>query len=173
MSTTKFVINTITNEKIMKSEPLNEEVFFSSGIMITETNLEGIITYANSSFQKITGFSKEELIGSPHSLNRHPDMPRGLFKAMWKIITAKKVWRGYVKNMTKDGKFYWTLLYVQPKFNAQDELIGYVAARKIPYPESIEEAEKKYMELYEDEHIDNELFMRAELFHGEYLAKKH
>ncbi len=172
MSTTNFIINTITKEKIIKSEPLNEEVFFDGRVMITETNLEGIITYANRAYKEMTGYSREEIIGSPHSMNRHPDMPRGVFRAMWKIISAKKVWRGYVKNMTRDGKFYWVLLYVQPKFNSDNKLIGYTAARKIPYPDSIKEAEKKYKEFQGDEHIDNAFFMHGELYHGEYLAKR-
>ncbi len=71
--------------------------------------------------------SKEELIGSPHSINRHPDMPKGVFRAMWKIISAKKVWRGYVKNLRKDGKFYWTLVYIQANIHA-GEMEGKEAA---------------------------------------------
>ena len=167
-----FIIdNTITNEKIFKSISVDEEVSFDGGIMITETDTNGIITYANRKFIEMTGFSKEELIGSPHNINRHPDMPKGIFRGMWKVISAKKIWRGYVKSLRKDGKFYWALLYVQPKIDENNEIVGYVASRKIAYPGDIKEVEETYSKLFGIEHIDNEFFMSGELYHGEQLAK--
>jgi PAS domain S-box-containing protein len=153
-----IVENTITHEKIIKSLPVDEEVFFDGGVMITETDTKGIITYANRKFREMTGFSREELIGSPHSINRHPDMPKGAFRGMWKIISAGKYWRGYVKNMCKDGRFYWVLVYIQPKYDDKNKLIGFVAGRKIPYPESVKDASELYAKFHGDEHINNEIF---------------
>jgi len=154
-----FIIeNTITNEKIFKCVPIDEEVFFDGGMMITETDTKGIITYANRKFRGMTGFSKEELIGSPHSINRHPDMPKGAFKGMWKIISSNKKWRGYVKNLRKDGKFYWVLVYIQPKLDENGKIIGFIAARKIPYPERVKEARELYATLHGDEHINDKVF---------------
>jgi len=153
-----IVENTITHEKIFKSNPIDEEVLFDGGVMITETDTKGIITYANRKFREMTGFSKEELIGSPHSINRHPDMPKGAFRGMWKIISAKKSWRGYVKNLRKDGKFYWVLVYIQPKFDDKGGLVGFVAGRKIPYPESVKEVSELYEKLHGDEHINDKVF---------------
>ncbi len=170
MNNPYIIENTITNEKIFKSISIDEEVYFDGGAMITETDVEGIITYANRKFRDMTGFSKRELIGSPHKITNHPDMPKGLFKAMWKIVSAKKVWRGYVKNLRKDGKFYWALLYIQPKIDANDEIVGFVASRKIAYPKSIKEAEDTYAKLFGIEHIDDEYFMGGELYHGKDLA---
>jgi len=158
MNNPLIIENTITKEKIFKSNPIDEEIFFDGGVMITETDTNGIITYANRKFRDMTGFTKEELIGSPHSINRHPDMPKGAFRGMWKIISDKKYWRGYVKNLRKDGKFYWVLVYIQPKFDQNDELVGFVAGRKIPYPESVKDASELYSKLHGDEHINDKVF---------------
>ena len=68
----KTIINTITGKEIVKPDPIDEEVPFTGGVMITETDTRGIITYANRKFRELTGYTKEELIGSPHSINRHP-----------------------------------------------------------------------------------------------------
>jgi len=152
------VINTITKEVITKGTPVDEEVFFDGGIMITETDTKGIITYANRKFREMSGYTKKELIGSPHSINRHPDMPKGAFRGMWKIIADKKFWRGYVKNLRKDGRFYWVLVYIQPKLDVSGKLIGYIAARKIAYTEGVSEAEQVYKDLHNDVHINNPVF---------------
>ncbi|SFV62684.1 putative PAS/PAC sensor protein [hydrothermal vent metagenome] len=159
MNNPLIIENTITGEKIFKSQPVDEEVIFDGGVMITETDTRGIITYANRKFREMTGFNKEELIGSPHSINRHPDMPKGAFRGMWKIISAKKKWRGYVKNMRKDGKYYWVLVYIQPKLDENDKIVGFIAGRKIAYPESIKEASALYAKLHGDEHIDDKIFI--------------
>jgi len=154
----EIIENTITKEKIMKGHPIDEEVVFEGGVMITETDTKGIITYANKKFREMTGYTKEELIGSPHSINRHPDMPKGAFRGMWKLISSKKHWRGYVKNLRKDGKFYWVLVYIQPKYNEKNEIIGFVAARKVPYLKPRQEAEELYKELNADIHINESIF---------------
>ena len=166
-----IIINTITGEKIEKSAPVDEEVPFDGGVMITETDTRGIITYANKKFREMTGFSKKELIGSPHSINRHPDMPKGAFRGMWRVISQKKHWRGYVKNMRKDGKYYWVLVYIQPKFDSKGEHIGYIAGRKIAYPESIEEVSKLYAKYHGDEHIENPIFI-DDSYNNYLLAQK-
>lgn len=154
-----FIIkNTITGETIFKSLPVDEEVKFDGGVMITETDTRGIITYANRKFREMTGFTREELIGSPHSINRHPDMPCGAFRGMWKIISSGKHWRGYVKNLRKDGKFYWVLVYIQPKFDDNGKITGFVAGRKIPYDEPRKEAEELYKKYHGKEHMNNPVF---------------
>jgi len=164
MNNPLIVYNEVLGEQIFKSKPIDEEVLFDGGVMITETDTKGIITYANRKFVEMTGFSKKELIGSPHSINRHPDMPSGAFRAMWKIIYAKKTWRGYVKNLRKDGKFYWVLVYIQPKLDENNKIIGFIAGRKIAYPETIKEMSELYSKYHGDEHIDNEVFMGSETY---------
>jgi len=144
-----IIRNTITNEDIFKSLPIDNEITFDGGMMITETDTKGIIVYANRKFLEMTGFTKKEIIGSPHSINRHPDMPSQAFRALWKTITANKVWRGFVKNMAKDGSFYWALVYIQPKLDDEGNTIGYVAGRKVAFPKAIENAIQEYQELKE------------------------
>ena len=170
----KVISNTLTNVKIVQAIPIDEEIqVYDNSILITETDPKGIITYANRRFINLSGFEKEELIGSPHNIMRHPDMPLGLFKAMWKIISSKKVWRGYVKSLRKDGKFYWTLTYIQAKVDDKGNIIGYTASRKMAYRQSVVEAEEKYSTLKGIKNIDDEYFMRSELYHGEQLATKY
>lgn len=76
-------------------------------IIVSETDEKGIILYANSDFCKIAGYSMEELIGKPHNLVRHKDMPKVAFEGLWDTIRAGKIWKGIVKNRTKDGNYYW------------------------------------------------------------------
>ena len=154
-----IIENTITHQIIVKSMPVNEEVIFDGGVMVTETDPKGIITYANRKFREMTGFSKKELIGSPHSIIRHPDMPKGAFRGMWKTISDKKIWRGYIKSMRKDGKFYWVLMYIQPKEDANNKIVGYISGGKVAYPNEVKIIEKKYIELHGDEHIDDKSFL--------------
>lgn len=76
-------------------------------LIVSRTNLCGIITYANDVFAQISGYSVEELIGKPHNIVRHPDMPKSLFKELWETIRRGELWRGCVKNLRKDGGYYW------------------------------------------------------------------
>ncbi len=140
----KTIINSITNEKIVKPDPVDDEVLFDGGVMITETDTNGIITYANKKFRKITGYDKEELIGSPHSINRHPDMPKEAFKGMWQTIKEGEMWEGHVKNMCKDGRYYWVVVWVKPRYNGDGELIGYIAGRKVPDRTRIPQFQEQY-----------------------------
>lgn len=173
----RIITNTITKKKIICKPPINEEIQFDGGVMITETDTKGIITYANKKFLEITGFTKEEIIGAPHNINRHPDMPKGAFKGLWETISKGLIWKGYVKNLRKDGKFYWVLVYIQPKFNQNREIVGYTAGRKIAYRKAVEEMESKYKELYGEEHIDNKffynhIFLIDETMQSKNIAKK-
>ncbi|HEO97853.1 MAG: PAS domain S-box protein [Campylobacterales bacterium] len=154
-----YVINRRTFEKVYKAAPVDTEVIFDGGVMITETDLRGNITYANRKFIEMSGFSREELIGAPHSINRHPDMPKGAFRAMWKTISAGEIWHGYVKNMRKDGKYYWVVVYIQPKVNQEGHTIGYVAGRKVAQPEAIEEVQQVYRQLNNDGDINHRYFL--------------
>jgi len=82
--------------------------------IVTKTDLKGVITYANRAFIDISGFSESELIGQPHNVVRHPDMPPEAFDDMWQTIQAGHPWRGLVKNRSKQGGFYWLDAYVTP-----------------------------------------------------------
>ncbi len=139
--------NTITHKSITKPDPVDEEVIFDGGVMITETDTAGIITYANRKFRHMTGYTKEELVGSPHNINRHPDMPKAAFEGLWKTVKSGNYWEGYVKNMTSEGKYYLVVVWIKPKFDENKNIVGYIAGRKIPDKESMQKALDQYKEL--------------------------
>ncbi|MDP3265291.1 MAG: PAS domain-containing protein [Sulfuricurvum sp.] len=127
--------------------PINEEVFFDGRSLISETDTKGIITFVNRKFSEMSGYSKEEVIGQPHSILRHPDMPKAAFEGMWKIIQEGKIWEGYVKNLRKDGKFYWVIVNIVPKKDEAGEIIGYIASRKVPDRNRIKSIEQQYQQM--------------------------
>ena len=146
-----IIKNSITGQKILKPEPIDEEVIFDGGVMITETDKAGIITYANRKFREMTGYTKEELIGSPHNINRHPDMPKAAFKGLWETIKGGNYWEGFVKNMTNEGKYYLVIVWIKPKFDDNGEIIGYIAGRKVPDKDLIERTLAQYKRMKENE----------------------
>ncbi len=143
----KTIKNLKTGAVITKPDPVDEEVPFDGGVMITETDPAGIITYANRKFREMTGYDKEELIGSPHNINRHPDMPKAAFAQMWDTIKRGEMWEGYVKNMRKDGKHYWVIVWVKPKFDDNGNIVGYIAGRKVPDRQEVEKHAKLYKQM--------------------------
>lgn len=170
--TAKTIYNTITKEQIRRNTPIDKCAPYVGGAMITETNLDGILTYASRDFVEMSGYSKKELIGSPHSIVRHPDMPKGLFRGLWKTIQQGRVWRGYIKNLRKDGRYFWSLVYIQPRFDSNDEIAGFIASRKEAYPQSLIEIEIKYKELFDESFINDPYFAKGELYHGEGIARR-
>ena len=147
----QIVKNIITGKEIVKPEPIDVEVPFDGGVMITETDKAGIITYANRKFRDLTGYTKEQLIGSPHNINRHPDMPKAAFKGMWDTIKGGNYWEGFVKNMTSEGKYYLVVVWIKPKLDENGEIIGYIAGRKIPDKQLMERALAQYKIMKMDE----------------------
>jgi PAS domain S-box-containing protein len=119
--------------------------------MITETDIKGCITYANRRFTQITGYSLNELIGTPHSIVRHPKMPRAAFKEMWETLHRGLDWNGYVINLTKDGSYYWVHVYITPRYDEANRIVGYIAARKVPSELTLNKIKKKYETLLEYE----------------------
>jgi len=98
-------------------------------LIVSKTDPKGIITYVNDNFCKISGYSKEELIGKPHNIIRHPDMPKEIFKDMWDTIKRGEIWRGIIKNRKKDGGEYWVEAGIMPIKNSKGEIIEYIALR--------------------------------------------
>ncbi len=147
----KTIKNIITGKTITKPDPIDIEVPFEGGVMITETDTAGIITYANRKFRELTGYSKEQLIGSPHSINRHPDMPKAAFAGMWETIKGGNYWEGFVKNMTNEGKYYLVVVWIKPKFDEEGNIVGYIAGRKIPDKDSMNSALELYKKMKAEE----------------------
>jgi len=98
-------------------------------VITSETDDKGIITYVSQAFCEISGYTKEELLGKPHNIVRHPDMPKEIFKELWKTIQGDETWVGEVKNLRKDGTFYWVHTIISPKCTKGGASCGYTAIR--------------------------------------------
>lgn len=108
------------------------EVMFPLGrLIVSRTDLAGIITHANDAFVEMSGYTRDELMGAPHHILRHPDMPRVAFKGLWDDIEAGKKWHGYVKNLRKDGAFYWVYATAVPNIR-NGVIVGYTSVRRKP-----------------------------------------
>ncbi|MBD3841041.1 MAG: PAS domain-containing protein [Campylobacterales bacterium] len=127
-----------------------ETVLDDFAFLVSETDSKGVISFANDDFCKIAGYSLEELIGQPHNMVRHPDMPKAAFKSLWDTVQSGQIWTGYVKNATKDGGYYWVFATVYP-FETCDGKKGYLSCRRKPSLEEIIEHEKLYKELRKGE----------------------
>jgi PAS domain S-box-containing protein len=114
-----------------KSAPVDRErVFGEDELIVSKTDLRGVITYANSVFCRVAGYSESELLGAPHSIVRHPDMPRCVFKYLWDTIQAGEEVFAYVKNMARTGEYYWVLAHVTPSYDEYQNSIGYHSNRR-------------------------------------------
>ena len=177
-----------TNEKMLQVQ-VNEKTkevqdsfdLISQHIIYSQTDLKGIITYASKAFCEISGYSKEELLGKPHNIIRHPDMPTQAFREMWNTINSGKVWTGEVKNLKKDGGFYWVIAHISPKYDQDNNLIGYSGVRQditdkkaldelnknltIKIQEEIDKNRTKELQLYEQEKMTQMMEMIGNIAH--------
>ena len=139
------------DREILDEEVTFEELDLLNRSIVSRTDIKGIITFANKGFCTLSGYSKEELISQPHSIIRHPDMPKIIFQEMWQTIQENKKWHGFIKNLRKDGRYYWAEIFLEPFFDENNNKIGYMAARKPVGPKDKKEFAKKYKELKEKE----------------------
>lgn len=109
-----------------------ERVMREGDFIVSMTDLKGRITYGNRIFIEFSGYSEDELLGSQHNIIRHPDMPRAVFKLLWDKIQAGNECFAYVKNMSKDGGFYWVFANVTPQFSMDGTITGYLSVRRKP-----------------------------------------
>lgn len=132
--------------------PTGVERFFNEeDIIVSKTDLKGHITYANETFLNISGYSEEELFGQPHSIIRHPNMPRCVFKLLWDTIKGGEEIFAYVKNMAKNGDHYWVFAHVTPTFNNNNQIVGYHSNRRVPDRPQVELFEGVYARLLQEE----------------------
>lgn len=114
-----------------------ERVMREGDFIVSKTDLKGHITYFNRVFLEFSGYESNELIGVQHNIVRHPDMPRGVFKFLWDTLEQKKECFAYVKNMSKDGSYYWVFANVTPDLDDQGRVIGYFSVRRKAKPSAI------------------------------------
>lgn len=116
----------------------NSELSFNDDeFIVSKTDLAGHITYGNDLFISLSGYSETELLGSPHNILRHPQMPKVIFKLLWERVQNGKEIFAYVKNRTKDDNFYWVFAHVTPSYNNGGHIIGYHSVRRKPSHEAL------------------------------------
>lgn len=119
--------------------------------IVSKTDLAGRITYGNEIFIEFSGYSEEELLGSQHNIIRHPDMPRAVFHLLWDYLAKDREIFAYVKNMSKDGGYYWVFAQVAPMKDANNKKIGYTSVRRMPNPKAIPIVAEVYRNMLEAE----------------------
>lgn len=130
---------------------VDREVPYPDGkLIVSRTDPQGFITHANQAFIDMSGYSEDELIGANHYILRHPDMPAIAFKGLWDTIEQGTKWHGYVKNLRKDGAYYWVKATVIPNIR-NGKLVGYTSVRRKPSRSKIEESEALYKTLMAEE----------------------
>jgi methyl-accepting chemotaxis protein len=126
------------------TENAKEYILTDDDLIVSSTDLKGIITFANDDFIRISEFSRDELIGKPMSINRHSDMPNEVFADLWHTIKKNRTWMGLLKNKTKSGRSYWMHVKIAPIYDGDDNVTGYIAIRRKPNLEKVKDAIKIY-----------------------------
>lgn len=128
-----------------------ERAFGPNEIIVSKTDLTGKITYANDVFVRISGYAERELLGRPHSLIRHPEMPRAVFKLLWDTLREGREVFAYVNNLAADGDHYWVLAHVTPSLGADGRVVGYHSNRRVPGRSAVATVEEIYHRLRREE----------------------
>lgn len=128
-----------------------ERVMREDDFIVSMTDLKGIITYCNRIFIEFSGYGESELLGTQHNIIRHPDMPRAVFKLLWDKIQNREECFAYVKNMAKDGSFYWVFTNVTPTFDPAGNITGYFSVRRKPKQSGVQTATAVYAAMLEAE----------------------
>ncbi|MDQ7045721.1 MAG: PAS domain-containing protein [Sulfurimonas sp.] len=129
--------------------PINEEFLFEGSSIISQTDSKGVITFANRKFAEVSGYRVDELVGQEHNIIRHPDMPRDVFTKMWNNISTGHTWNGLLKNLRKDGLYYWVDTEILPIVDDNNNVTGFIASRRTASRKNIQEMELSYQKMNE------------------------
>jgi len=165
--TRKGASDTKTGRKLLRAvTPTGRErTFGENELIVSKTDLKGRITYANDVFLRVAGLSEDAALGAPHSLIRHPDMPRCVFKFMWDTLEAGDEIFAYVINLAADGDHYWVFAHVTPSFGPDGSIIGYHSNRRVPDRRAIPVVSELYetLKAEEDRHASRAKGLKASL----------
>lgn len=158
MNTTAFTnpirrsdVGSTTRRVGLKTPVDRERTFGTEQVIISKTDVSGVITYVNEVFTSVSGYSRDQLQGQTHEVVWHPDFPVGIFEIIWNSITSgHEVW-AYVKNLASDGSYYWNLSHVTPSIDATGATVGYHCSRRVPEPAALQEIAPLYAEMLEVE----------------------
>jgi PAS domain S-box-containing protein len=150
-----------------------ERTFGEDEVIVSKTDTKGRITYGNEVFLRISGYPESEIVGAPHSILRHPDMPRCVFKLLWNKIEAGDEIFAYVVNMANGGDHYWVFAHVTPTFGADGKISGFHSNRRKPTPAQIKTVSDLYRSLreIEDRSSDRKVGMEQAYEHLSGLLK--
>jgi PAS domain S-box-containing protein len=129
----------------------DEKIMNDSDFIVSKTDTKGFITYCNQIFMDMAGYEENELLGVNHNLIRHPDMPQVAFKLAWDLIESGNEFLGFVKNLRKNGGFYWVFAHITPDYNENGRIVGYTSVRRKPPREVIPTIEGLYKTLLDAE----------------------
>lgn len=140
-----------------------ERVFDKDEVIVSKTDLRGRITYANRVFQRVAGYTEAQLLGAPHSIVRHPDMPRCVFKLLWDTLAAGQEIFAYVLNRAHNGDHYWVFAHVTPSYDDRGAVVGYHSSRRLPDRAAVDKVVPLYRTLLdiENSHSDRKQGMEA------------
>ncbi len=162
-----------------RPKPIEKEIILDPAkTIMSKTDPQGIIEYANEYFIEVCGYEEYELMGQPHNIIRHPDMPKIIFKMLWERLGEGKKMYAFVKNLAKDGRYYWVLAHFKSKYDKAGKIVSYFAFRKaapkmavleienlyktlllIEKNQGIETSEKYFLSLLEDKNVDYDTFI--------------
>ena len=125
--------------------------FAPDELIVSKTDLRGVVTYANDVFLRVSRYELDEVIGRPHNLIRHPQMPRAVFALLWQTLSEGRELFAYIDNLASDGAHYWVLAHVTPSYSADGTVIGYHSNRRRPSPGAIRTVAPLYRRLVEEE----------------------
>jgi PAS domain S-box-containing protein len=128
-----------------------ERTFGRDELIVSKTDPKGVITYANGVFLRVSAYEERDILGAPHNVIRHPDMPRAVFKLMWDTIAAGQEIFAYVLNLAGDGAHYWVFAHVTPSFDGQGRIVGYHSNRRVPDPRPLAAVTPLYQRLRAEE----------------------
>jgi PAS domain S-box-containing protein len=128
-----------------------ERTFRLDELIVSKTDPRGVITYANDVFLRVSGYELDEVIGQPHNLIRHPDMPRAVFALLWSTLAEGRELFAYINNLASDGAHYWVLAHVTPSYGPDGRVVGYHSNRRRPAPGAVRKVGPLYQQLLAEE----------------------
>ncbi|MCF6509218.1 PAS domain-containing protein [Blastococcus sp. MG754426] len=128
-----------------------ERPFAADELIVSKTDLRGIITYANDVFLRVSDYGLDDVLGQPHNLIRHPEMPRAVFKLLWDTLGARQEVFAYINNLAADGGHYWVLAHVTPSYDASGTVVGYHSNRRRPARGAVQRVLPLYQRLLAEE----------------------
>ena len=128
-----------------------ERSFGQDELIVTKTDVQGRLTYCNDVFLRVSAYPEHEMLGQPHSMIRHPDMPRAVFKLLWDTLLDGREIFAYVVNLAGDGAHYWVLAHVTPSADASGKVVGYHSNRRVPSRRALEAIRPLYRQLLAEE----------------------